>query len=87
MEKNIFLIFFSICVTLFIPVKADFGDADLQRDLKNNGSQTFHDALCLEVRKNCRVVFQGDAMWVKDQGGIKLNQFISYRSEIKKPFF
>ena len=78
---------FSILLTFFIPVKADFGDADLPVETINKGSQTFHDAFCLEVQKKCRVVFQRDAMWIEGQGGIKLNQFISYRSEIKRPFF
>ena len=60
-------------------VKADFGDADFPTGIFNDGPKSYHDALCRSLKNKCRVRFQGPAMWVEGQGGIQIDQFISYR--------
>ena len=61
------------------PVRADFGDADFPESIFNNGPKSYHDAWCREIKKECRVRFQGSAMWVEGQGGIQSNQYLGYR--------
>ena len=61
------------------PVRADFGDADFPESLFNNGPKSYHDAWCREIKKKCRVRFQGSAMWVEGQGGIQSDQYLGYR--------
>lgn len=70
------LLIFSLIGTA---VKADFGDADFPTGIFNDGPKSYHDALCRSLKNKCRVRFQGPAMWVEGQGGIQIDQFISYR--------
>tara|TARA_Y100001978_G_C23565789_1_gene371582 strand:+ start:196 stop:792 length:597 start_codon:yes stop_codon:yes gene_type:complete len=64
---------------LLQPVKADFGDADFPIEFFKDGPKSYHDAWCRTKKNKCRVRFQGPAMWVEGQGGISVDQFITYR--------
>ena len=66
-------------ISIPLPVKADFGDADFPIGLFENSPKSYHDAWCRFIKNNCRVRFQDKAMWVEGQGGIKRSQFIRYR--------
>ena len=46
-------------------VKAEFGDADFPIGLFEDGPKSYHDAWCRQIKNECRVRFQGKAMWVK----------------------
>ncbi len=63
------------------PAKADFGDADFPIGMFKSGPKSYHDALCRSIKTECRVRFQGPAMWVEGQGGIQRSQLIRYRYE------
>ena len=70
-------------VGTFAPkARADFGDADFPSGLFTGGPKSYHDAWCRRVKKECRVRFQGPAMWVEGQGGITINQFVSCRMDV-----
>ena len=71
---NLSWIFLSIS-----PALADFGDADFPIDLFNKSPKSYHDVWCREIEKECRIRFQGQAMWVEGQGGIDSTQYIIYR--------
>ena len=71
------LTFFSVLI--LEPVKADFGDADFPIEIFQDGPKSYHDAWCRTKKNKCRVRFQGPAMWVEGQGGIHIEQFITYR--------
>ena len=60
---------------------ADFGDADFPIGMFDDGPKSYHDAWCREIQQNCRIRFQGGAMWVEDQGGIDVSQYLLYRYE------
>ena len=62
-----------------IKVKADFGDADFPIDLFKNSPKSYHDAWCRKIKNDCRIRFQGKAMWVEGKGGIQLSQYVGYR--------
>ncbi len=62
--------------------RADFGDADFPSGIFKSGPKSYHDAWCRQIKKECRVRFQGPAMWVEGQGGITIRQFISYRMDV-----
>ena len=62
-----------------IKVKADFGDADFPIDLFKNSPKSYHDAWCRKIKNECRIRFQGKAMWVEGKGGIQLSQYVGYR--------
>ena len=59
--------------------KADFGDADFPADMFKDGPKSYHDAWCRKIKNECRVRFQGPAMWVEGQGGIQRSQLVGYR--------
>ena len=65
--------------SLSIPAKANFGDADFPAGMFDDGPKSYHDAWCRTLENECRVRFQGPAMWVEGQGGIFRNQFLKYR--------
>ena len=65
--------------TLQNPAKADFGDADFPIGMFDNSPKSYHDAWCKKIKNECRVRFQGPAMWVEGQGGIQRSQLIGYR--------
>ena len=79
MKKH--LTVFSICLlsALSLPAKANFGDADFPAGMFNDGPKSYHDAWCRYLKNECRVRFQGPAMWVEGQGGIFRKQFLKYR--------
>ena len=83
MIKKFILIFvLSFSSIFFGDVKAEFGDADFPIGLFEDGPKSYHDAWCRKIKNECRVRFQGKAMWVEGQGGIELNQFISYKYDV-----
>ncbi len=59
--------------------KADFGDADFPVGMFKDGPKSYHDAWCRTIQNECRVRFQGPAMWVEGQGGIQRSQLVGYR--------
>jgi len=69
-------------VVLAPQARADFGDADFPSGLFTSGPKSYHDAWCRKIKKECRVRFQGPAMWVEGQGGITIDQFVSYRMDV-----
>ena len=78
--KKIFKAFLiASLISIPLPVKADFGDADFPIGLFENSPKSYHDAWCRFIKNNCRVRFQDKAMWVEGQGGIERSQFIRYR--------
>ena len=80
-----FLIIFALSFSsIFIgDVKAEFGDADFPIGLFEDGPKSYHDAWCRKIKNECRVRFQGKAMWVEGQGGIELDQFITYKYDVE----
>ena len=78
------LCFYYLLFTIFFPLslKADFGDADFPIGMFDDGPKSYHDAWCRSIKNKCRVRFQGPAMWVEGQGGIQINQLISYRYDV-----
>ena len=79
MKKILFGIAIAISSSLFIPVKADFGDADFPEGMFDDGPKSYHDVWCRKIKNECRVRFQGPAMWVEGQGGIQSSQYVRYR--------
>ena len=79
MKKTTLIIIFTALISAFIPVKADFGDADFPVDMFNSGPKSYHDAWCRRLKNKCRVRFQGPAMWVEGQGGIYRSQLLGTR--------
>ena len=78
------LLFLYLLFSFFFPLgsKADFGDADFPIGMFDDGPKSYHDAWCRSIKNKCRVRFQGPAMWVEGQGGIQINQLISYRYDV-----
>ena len=58
---------------------ADFGDADFPQDAFSGSPKSYHDAWCRKIKNKCRIRFQGFAMWVEGQGGIRSDQYLGYR--------
>ena len=79
MRKFKFIILFFLSLNLIQPLKADFGDADFPVEIFKDGPKSYHDAWCRTRKNKCRVRFQGPAMWVEGQGGIQIDQFLTYR--------
>ena len=78
--KRIVIVLAAISCSFFMPkLRADFGDADFPLGMFDDGPKSYHDAWCRRIKNKCRVRFQGDAMWVEGQGGIRLSQYIKYR--------
>ena len=68
-----------------LPARADFGDADFPVGLFKDGPKSYHDAWCRRIKNECRIRFQGPAMWVEGQGGIQKDQLINYRYNAEGP--
>lgn len=85
MKSNFFTIIASIgfvFVSASTALAADgFGDADFPESLFQDGAKSYHDAWCRKIKNECRVRFQGPAMWVEGQGGIERSQLLSFRKE------
>jgi hypothetical protein len=79
MKKLFKALFIVTLLSTSFPVKADFGDADFPVDMFKNSPKSYHDAWCRFIKNECRVRFQGNAMWVEGQGGIFRNQFLRYK--------
>ena len=60
-------------------VKADFGEASFPENYFLDGPKSYHDGWCRFLKNECRIRFQGNAMWVEGEGGIYLEQFLNYR--------
>ena len=81
MKKLYLVAVFLLSASICIPSKANFGDADFPVDMFNGGPKSYHDAWCRKIKQECRIRFQGSAMWVEGQGGIYRDQYKSYRYE------
>ena len=64
------------------PALADFGDADFPTDTFSQGAKSYHDSWCRQIKNECRIRFQGSGMWVEGQGGIKSDQYVSFRYDV-----
>lgn len=74
------LIAATLCCGVFAaPVKADFGSADFPIGMFDSAPKSYHDAWCRKIKQECRIRFQGSAMWVEGQGGIHVSQYKGYR--------
>ena len=84
MSKSVLVISILFLANLFAPqaAKADFGDADFPSEMFNSGPKSYHDAWCRKIKNKCRVRFQGSAMWVEGQGGIRSNQYLTMKTRI-----
>ena len=69
----------ALCLSVGLPARADFGDADFPIGMFEGGPKSYHDAWCGKINNKCRVVFSGRAMSVEDQGGIERSQLNGYR--------
>ena len=76
---KLFILLFSSTLLGGLPAKADFGDASFPVDMFQDGPKSYHDAWCRKLKQECRVRFQGPAMFVEGQGGIQISQLIRYR--------
>ncbi len=83
MKRSLLLLSIALGITVFSPAKADFGDADFPTGMFDDGPKSYHDAWCRKIKNECRVRFQGPAMWVEGQGGIQRDQLIRYRYDIE----
>ena len=63
-------------------VLADCGNADFSSSAISGGPRSHQVAWCKRIKNECRVRFQGDAMCVEGQGGIKANQYLRYRYDV-----
>ena len=79
MKRKLFIFTLSVFLFSLNSAKADFGDADFPIGTFKNSPQSYHDAWCRSLGNKCRVRFQGSAMWVEGQGGIRSSQYIRYR--------
>ena len=79
MRGKIFLFAFLTFFIYINPIRADFGDADFPIGMFDDGPKSYHDAFCRFLENKCRIRFQGPAMWVEGQGGIQIDQFLSFR--------
>jgi len=79
MKKVLNLVFASALFAFIPPGKADFGDADFPVQLFMQGPKSYHDGWCRNLENECRVRFQGKAMWVEGHGGIERSQYVRYR--------
>lgn len=77
--RRLFCLAISAFCLFPLAAKAEFGDADFPVDMFVEGPKSYHDAWCRRIKNNCRVRFQGPAMWVEGQGGIQRGQLIRYR--------
>ena len=68
----------------FPPLHAEFGDADFPDNYFDNSPKSYHDAWCRSTRNECRIRFQGPAMWVEGQGGIYIDQYEGYKYSQEK---
>ena len=57
----------------------DFGNADFPADIEDGGAKSYHDPWCRQLKRICRVRFQGRKMWVEGFQGIDRSQLISFR--------
>ena len=61
---KLFILLFSSTLLGGLPAKADFGDASFPVDMFQDGPKSYHDAWCRKLKQECRVRFQGPAMFV-----------------------
>ncbi len=83
MKRLIFLsaALLGICIT---PVIADdFGPADFPGDIESKGPLSYHDGWCRQIKKECRIRFQGRSMTVEGYKGIERDQLISFRTDFE----
>ena len=65
-------------------VKADFGEASFPENYFLDGPKSYHDGWCRFLKNECRIRFQGAAMWVEGQGGIFVDQYKGYKYSQEK---
>lgn len=60
--------------------ESDFGPADFDGDVESGMPASYHDAWCKQLRKRCRVTFQGRSMTVNGYRGITREQLLGFRT-------
>ncbi len=63
MITRLLLLLFGSALLSSLPAKADFGDASFPADFFQDGPKSYHDAWCRKIKQECRVHFQGPAMF------------------------
>ena len=78
MKLKIFFLAF-LLFTSTSRARADFGDATFPESMFQEGPKSYHDGWCRKIKQECRIRFQGPAMFVEGQGGIQASQLVGYR--------
>ena len=81
--KRYFLVpLLSVLASLCLASMAnDFGPADFPGNVEIGMPQSFHDAWCRQLNRDCRVRFSGREMTVDGFKGITREQLIGFRSD------
>tara|TARA_Y100001968_G_scaffold273639_1_gene266409 strand:- start:212 stop:835 length:624 start_codon:yes stop_codon:yes gene_type:complete len=80
MKKFFFSLVFLIGIPFLTPLLSnELGNADFPGELEEQGARSYHDPWCRELKRKCRVRFQGRKMWVEGFKGIDRSQLISFR--------
>lgn len=85
MRKLFFLLTFASYLIFLNSAKADFGSASFPEKYFDSSPRSYHDGWCRFLKNECRIRFQGNAMWVEGVGGIYLDQFLNYRYDKDVP--
>lgn len=59
----------------------EFGPADFPGDIEDRGPISYHDAWCRQIKKECRVRFNGRSMTVEGYKGITREQLLDFRTD------
>ena len=59
----------------------DFGPADFPAEIDAGMPRSYHDAWCRQLKKECRVRFEGRAMTVEGFKGIEREQLLGFKSD------
>ena len=59
----------------------DFGPADFPGDIEEGSPRSYHDAYCRQLKRECRVRFNGRKMTVEGFKGIEREQLLGFWTE------
>jgi len=80
--KKILVILMTLTSTLTSVSNAqDFGPADFPGDIEKDSPMSYHDAYCRQLKRECRVRFNGSKMTVEGFKGIEREQLLGFRTE------
>ncbi len=83
MKRSLLITSLLLLGTVFSPsvIAEDLGEADFPADVEDPSPNSYHDAWCRKLKRECRVRFVGNAMRVDGFKGIKRKQLIGFRSD------